>query len=132
MVGLQEFITEAISQIVKGIVAADEIVKRHGAVVNPGGMSTRGSASTFSRFDANTGTPVEDVRFDLTVTVTEGGGEAGVKIGVASLEGNATKQIKEESVSRIAFKIPLLYPTSPNSPRSVDKPNSSEPQRRSR
>ena len=128
MASLQDFITETFSQIIQGVAAANEIAKKHGGVVNPSGMTTRGSSTSFGRFDSATGAPVEEVRFELAVTaedVDRGNGNMGVKIVVSPVtKGEASEN---EAVSRLIFRIPLLYPAgSPPVPAPVGVPQATK------
>lgn len=116
---LQEFVTQSLVQIAKGIEKANEELRDSGAMINPLHITANtGSAQTYAR----TGQPnkvhpdsriVEKVEFDVAV-VAEAGEQtqAGLKIAVASIGigagGQSDKTNKSES--RIRFAIPVVLP----------------------
>ena len=110
---LKEFVAEAIIQIAEGIRAAQE--KDTGAVIFPR-MGYDESAKKNLAGVLRATREASSVRFDIAVTVSEqSGGEGkgainvlGVKIG-----GGVSSQDKNETVSRIVFDLPVLWPEDP-------------------
>ena len=113
---LQEFVAQALSQIIQGVKSVQQTSSESGATINPeipnlhlvkqGFMSTTKAAS-------DEGNPVLFVEFDTAVTVVEGeGGKAGAGINVFGINAGISLGTKDESstVSRIKFKVPIILP----------------------
>lgn len=120
---LKDFIRGSLSQIVQGIIEANEAIEEKDAAVNPanvepnqksdgpyGWLQKPSSAMYYNR-------AVESVNFDLVVTVTEGKktkGGVGVAAGLFVLGSQGKSENERASESRLRFRIPLLLPTSKN------------------
>lgn len=117
---LKQFISQALSSIVEGVVDAQELAKPHGALVNPGGLTrTSKNISDDAIWDNSTNNFARLVSFDVAVTVEEGtktNGKIGVAAGILNLGAGGASENKQLAVSRIQFAVPLLLPT-------VDKVN---------
>ncbi|MBV6397491.1 MAG: hypothetical protein HFACDABA_03105 [Anaerolineales bacterium] len=107
---LNEFISNALSQLIDGITSAQEYAKSKGASINP-------SDKFVSDYDKISRTeklqPVNIVEFDIVVTVGENKAIQG-GIGIVVPEVNLGYQAKIDSqksaVSRMKFSIPIMLP----------------------
>lgn len=115
---LDEFVAKTLEQIIKGVAdaqvavrrsAADAVINPYNAVINP----SVGSALPPDRLDEGTGTLVQEVSFDVAVTVSESGKSgAGLQVGafgVGGKMGGGSKRARSE-VSRIKFVVPVVLP----------------------
>ena len=105
---LEEFVATAIQQLVAGVRKAQDGLKGTGARVNP-----QVASGAPGRFDRKTGTHIQDLSFDVAVTI--GGSEksgARLNVGVAFLGGGIEGGSAKENVatSRLQFTVPLLLP----------------------
>jgi hypothetical protein len=71
MIGLEDFITQTLTQIVRGVVAAQAAAREHGAVIAPSGLTISGTNTALTRYCERTLDVPQDVHFDLAVTTTE-------------------------------------------------------------
>ena len=113
MMNLQDFISESLSQLVKGVIDAQNGLKDTGALVVPEMSSTLNTASIGSAKD-RPGQPVTLVEFDILVTVfekKESGFNLGVAFSVISGGGKSGKKSDYGENSRMKFGVPLVLPT---------------------
>ena len=108
---LDEFVKNTLEQIITGVREAQKAVAGHGAAVNPGVRST-----PTGRMVHETGTILQDVEFDVALTVTETDKSgAGLRVGVpwigGQVEGGSNRQHSE--VSRIKFVVRVAFPKQP-------------------
>lgn len=105
-VSLDDFVAVSLEQIVVGIRRAQQAVGEHGARINP-------QKDSSMKLDKRTGTDVQEIEFDIAVTVTESK-SSGAKLGVAVLpvvagiRGGSDRE--HASVSRIRFSVPVVLP----------------------
>lgn len=107
---LEEFISETLTQIIKGVKKADDDAKAvgSGARVNPPVMDP-GNKTRTALF-SNPYQTTDLIEFDIALTVsneTTGGGKVGI-VHIASIGGEATST--NTTVSRIKFKVPVALP----------------------
>jgi hypothetical protein len=98
-VDLETFIAETLRQIVKGVKTAQSHADCTGAQINP---LLDGACIA-----------VEQIEFDVAVTVTEGSekkGGIGVFTGGFGIGGQANANTANSSVSRIRFNVPVVLP----------------------
>ena len=102
---LDDFVSETLKQIIKGVVAAQEFGDSHNAKVNP--ITARFHSSTEGQaFCQETGVPLQHVAFEEQ---TSSGEESTIgSISVSPVSANTTQN---SSVSRIKFDVPVLLPT---------------------
>jgi len=112
---LRSFISQALTQIVEGVVDAQEATGKHNACVNPAGlMRSTQAVSTDAIWDNKTNNYARMVSFDIAVTVEEGtttNAKIGVVAGLLNLGAGGASANKELAVSRIQFSVPVLLPT---------------------
>ena len=137
---LQTFVRETLVEIVAGISEAQKVVTYNQAKIVPKiayerdsskhlpglpvGPSQEIAAAAGLMLTAQ-GEVAEMIEFDIALTVseatsesseTEGGGKAGAKLQIASLEIGGSRTSKKQSdksgssVSRIKFRIPVVFP----------------------
>jgi hypothetical protein len=110
---LEEFISDTLTQIIKGVKKADDEAKAvgGGGRVNPPVMDPGNKTRTalFSNLYQTT----DMVEFDIALTVsneTTGGGKVGI-VHIASIGGELSST--NTSVSRVKFKVPVALPQEP-------------------
>lgn len=118
---LKDFVSASLTQIIEGVVAAQQAAARHGAFINPQDLNasttlgaTKVSGARFARMPA--GGPydneVQIIQFDVAVTVIETSdrkGEVGVK-SIFAIGGSRESGSSSESASRIKFNVPIIFP----------------------
>jgi hypothetical protein len=102
---LQDFVTTTLKQVIQGVQTAQKELGGEGRrYVNPAG---RGMVAGRSQ----DGTPIQDVEFDVAVTVGEetglSGGISVVGLGLGVRGGSKDTNM---SVSRIKFVVPVAFP----------------------
>ena len=108
---LDEFVAKTLEQLIKGIISAQNSVRElsTNAEINP----SVGSALPPDRLDDDTGTLVQNVSFDVAVTVSHSDKSgAGLQVGafgVGGKMGGGSKRARSE-VSRIKFVVPVVLP----------------------
>ena len=110
---LEDFVSETLKQIINGVSVAQEYGATKSAMVNP--ISARFHSSTQGQsFCSETGVPLQNVSFDVAVTVTQeqAASNNGEQIGSISVSPTLTNSSQNSSVSRIKFDVPVLLPTS--------------------
>jgi hypothetical protein len=109
---LDDFVSETLKQIIKGVVSAQEFGNTQNAKVNP--ITARFNSATEGRtYCQETGVPLQGVTFDVAVTVAEehtSAGEGG-SVGSISVSPAGSNSTQNSSISRIKFEVPVLLPT---------------------
>jgi hypothetical protein len=109
---LQQFIAESLRQIFRGVLDAQESIKGTGGSINPivDGLSGRS-------YDELTKTNVQDVEFDVALTVTEGkemkGGIA-VLAGALAIGSQGKTDKSNVALTRLRFSVPIALPSRMN------------------
>ncbi len=106
---LKEFITTAITEIIGGVLDAQEVLGANKKHVNP---RVEGGAVT-TRMQASEGRMIESVEFDVAVTVTTGKGAKGgigVVAGPFAIGSQAHSNAENIAVSRLKFSVPITLP----------------------
>jgi hypothetical protein len=106
---LDEFVEATLIDIVAGVERAQQNIGRSGAWINP-------TRRDFSEKSLQSGVSMggrvallREVEFDIAVTVTTGaGGKGELKVAAFSLGGGATRE--HESISRVKFSVPVVWP----------------------
>ena len=115
---LSDFVTQSLTQIVRGVRESQDAVRTQGGYVNPAVIAaTPGNDSSTHFASLGDGQNVLLVDFDVAVTVTDTvEGNAAGKLQVASLirlELGGKGSTASEATSRIRFKVPLALPVDP-------------------
>lgn len=109
---LDDFVAETLNQIIKGVIVAQNFGLRHDANVNPASARFH-SATQGQTFCQNTGVPLQNVEFDVAVTVSEGQSksEGDTSVGSISVSAANVSNLQNSSISRIRFSVPVRLPT---------------------
>ncbi len=112
---LDKYVEETIRQVISGIAAAREYGDRNNAQVNPASATFHSKSSTVI-YCSETGVPIQELEFDIAVSVSEGNSTTDapeITVGSSTLSGNAqTTETTNSSTNRIKFTIPVLLPMS--------------------
>ena len=110
---LDEFVTQTLKQVIDGVSAAQDYGKSKNANINPSSARMDSKASGYS-FCVETGIPLQDVEFDVAVSVSESSetSEGDKNVGAISVSPMNQSSNQSSSVSRIKFKVPILLPNS--------------------
>ena len=109
---LHEFVKITLEQIVLGVSSAQTAIADTGARVNPKDLSRLGPGDGIL-FDPKTGRPVQEVAFDIAVTISQGReahAGAGIFVGVFGFGAQGKKEGRRSHVDRIQFSVPLSLP----------------------
>lgn len=104
------FVSEAIKNIIKGMVDAQEFAKDYKAIVNP--IRYKSDDNQIIEI-AGIKRHLTIINFDIAVTAsieTEAGGKAALKVMSVELGGNKSNVKSEETASRIKFDIGVVLP----------------------
>ena len=107
---LKDFIKETITQIINGVVEAQEQISKHGAEINPKKVQFR-EAGQHNYY--NSGKP-QNIDFDIGLTTIQKNGSTeaiGVFLGSISLGKKNEAEDEHTAVSRIKFSLPLVLPS---------------------
>ena len=115
---LQQFITQSLVEISRGVIGAQDQLRESGAMVNPAMSvvfpnSGGNSYESFGWAERDQASPVFLVEFDVAVTAAEGTqtkGGIGVVAGVFALGSQGQSHDQNTAVSRLQFKVPLKLP----------------------
>ncbi len=106
---LQEFISQALQDIVRGVLDAQNALAENGKHINP-----QPSINSPRRLhDSAEGHHIQDVNFDVAVTAVEKEGSAvgiGVLAAAFNLGAQAQTFTENAAVSRIKFTVGLTLP----------------------
>ncbi|MBY0500199.1 MAG: hypothetical protein K2P74_11425 [Nitrosomonas sp.] len=110
---IDDFVSETLKQIIKGVAVAQEFGNTCNAKVNP--ITARFHSSTEGHaYCTETGVPLQNVEFDVAVTVSEekAASEEGAVMGAISVSPANSSTTQNSSISRIKFQVLVLLPTS--------------------
>jgi hypothetical protein len=110
---LENFVSQTLKQIIDGVSVAQEYSQTKNAKINPSTARMDNKASGYS-YCIETYIPLQDVEFDVAVTVKEESttSEGGGNVGEISVTSASQASNQNSSVSRIKFKVPILLPQS--------------------
>lgn len=113
--GIEDFIANSISGIITGLNKSAESLKNTGAIINPnmdvnGFMDTPGSRSI-----APKSRKVQEIEFNMAVSVneseTDGDGRIGINIvGFNASLGSGSSNVQNNTVSSVKFSVPIAFP----------------------
>lgn len=131
-INLEDFVFEVLRQIINGIKKSQAHAKSNGALINSRTIyrTTKGDL----KLDiSNHGINVEEIEFDVAVTVSSQGnlkGGMGLFIPAVGIGYQANKETGNSIVSRIKFKVPVAFPPQEETIEDVsDKTGSEHPGR---
>ena len=110
---IEEFVSESLTQIIRGVQKAQENVTGTGARINPQMRFTRKEES-IGEAEGYGGQPVSYVSFNVSVIASEGTGTKGgigIVVGAIGLGSQGQSESSASNESRIQFKVPILMPT---------------------
>ena len=111
---LNVFVSESLKNIIDGVRDAQEYASEVDAKINPVVNSAdRDRFRNSVRTNDGTGRIVQDVHFDVLVTVTEGKatkGGIGVFAGAIGIGTQGQSEAENSSMSRIKFSVPVIFP----------------------
>lgn len=135
---LKTFVSESLTQIVEGVVDARERIEALRGMVNPPGIQSSESDRSYAPYaviKAEKGRaacrlPIQEVKFDVAVTASS---DAQTKAGagllsVVSAGISKEKGAKDETTSRIRFRVPLALPLHPTISEGLGPPRLPDPQ----
>lgn len=108
---LQEFLSEAITQVVNGVADAQQKTAGSSAKVNPEFLKRGGEPDM--GFTPTTEGMASVLRFDIALTTTEGTdtkGGIGVATGIFNLGSAGASSAENSTVSRVQFNVPVVLP----------------------
>lgn len=109
---LRDFISNTLTQLIDGIVSAQEYATGKGAIINPQNKFPS-DFSKMSRLEKSLQL-VHIVEFDVAVTVAEDKqlkGGIGIVVPELSLGYQASIDNQKSAISRVQFSIPIILPT---------------------
>lgn len=105
---LEEFVSNTLTQIVRGVKSAQGEANVAGGIVCPSVTRTRHSTKEITHFAR-----VQEIEFDVAGTVIEGstvGGGAGIRVWPAGAAARGEMHGSQEQVSRVRFSVPVMLP----------------------
>jgi len=112
---LEEFVRETLEQIAKGVSGAGLVAREHGACINPNDIRWHDEHPRLYRSSEGGGGLVEEVGFDVALTVSEEKqveGKAGLVIASIGAGVKGQSVAATSSVSRVKFSVPVQLPLS--------------------
>ena len=110
---LEDFISETLIQIINGIKTAQKYADSNDAKVNPKNISITGKENLRLWDGGYNGLPVEEIKFDVAVSTTQGSvtkGGIGIFVGGIGVGTQGQSDSSNLSVSRIRFSVPVRLP----------------------
>ncbi len=115
---LQDFISSALQQIIKGVKNAQEKIATDEGHINPVGLRGLQNQLDGRRYNPTDFSVTEIVEFDIAVTAAEGkSSKESVGIIVLSAIGLGKQNLSETKnnvISRIKFSVPVMLPAGKN------------------
>ncbi len=112
---IDEFISESIKSVIKGIKDSQEYAKENGALVNPHiGKWDFEKIETTYLGEKEGARRISKINFDIAVTAansSETKGSGGINVHALKIGGGISDLDKKETVSRIQFDLNIVLPT---------------------
>jgi hypothetical protein len=108
---LQEFITETLTQVIKGIKNSQEIAKKENAKISPS-VHWAGNVTSFLKTNQG-GELVSVIKFNISLSAhrdKKEGTKAGIFVTFAGISANLDEAKGNSSLSNIQFEIPVVWP----------------------
>ena len=115
---LEDFVAQSLTQLARGIIKANELLKDTNAKVSPADICFLGTdQKAYGQLaDPNEVQPIVHlVEFDVALQVVDTGEKSGgINLGIAAvgIAGKGKSEHTQSSDSRIRFGIPMVLPTS--------------------
>lgn len=110
---LKQFVTDSLVQIFEGVDAAQQEIGDSGQICPVVRKDSIRDANTIPAL-SNDGQPIEYFDFDVAVKIDDSN-EVGAKVGISIASfnfGGSGKTVSSEGVvSKIKFRIPVVFPT---------------------
>lgn len=111
---LKEFVSSVLTQIVDGVREAQSGRGIESGLINPNLFASQGALHEKGHLVSRHGQLVQNVEFDVALTVNEGTqtkGGIGVFVGTVGLGSQGQSDKSASSVSRVKFSVPLSLPS---------------------
>lgn len=111
-ISLEDFVSDGLIQIIRGVKKAQELAEGTGASISPH-MRTTKDPKSVGDAEGLSGQPCYKVEFDVAVTVNEQAGSQtgiGVVAGVFGLGARAENTDAYAKMSRLQFSVPVVLP----------------------
>jgi len=115
-INLEDFVSEVLQQLINGVKKAQQHAKDNGAHINSDRIKRDFNTTDFRITNENTKVLVQEVEFDVAVSVSAQGnlkGGMGLIVPVLGIGYQAEKENINTTVSRVKFKIPVAFPPQP-------------------
>ncbi|RIW17488.1 hypothetical protein D0X99_07130 [Algoriphagus lacus] len=112
MMELKDFIKETLTQSALGVSEAQESLQDSGAIIAPQ-LTVKNESSYSVRNDGFGKQAVNEIKFNVGVSIQQKEGNKtfiGVVTGFLSAGGQTQSEKGKESISKIEFSIPVVYP----------------------
>lgn len=109
---LEDFVSDTITQITRGVLSAQGQLQDTGALVNPK-LQTMGVECSIGEVERRPGERVSLLEFDIALTVsesTETKGGIAVAVGLLGLGSQGTTEKTNDTLSRVKFSVPIVLP----------------------
>ena len=110
---LREFVGQALSQVIEGVLDAQKALGQAGKFINPELSTQQGPLQKQGHHVSIQGQLMQSIEFDVAVTATEGTGTKGgivVVAGMFALGSQGQSTAESSVVSRIKFAVPVTLP----------------------
>jgi hypothetical protein len=113
LVKLEDFITETLTQIIKGVKNANLVAEENGAVINPENAfrSNNGDILIDNSYSFKV---VQEINFDIAITAAEKSdtkGGVGVFVSIIGIGAQLKDSMENSTMSRIKFSVPVKLPS---------------------
>ena len=113
-VNLEDFVSEVLKQIINGIIRTQQHAKDNRASINSTNLIRMPSGDLRVDKTYNQDPLVQEIEFDVAVTVSAQGnikGGMGLFVSAVGIGYQAQKETGNSTVSRIKFKVPVALPS---------------------
>lgn len=110
---LKSFVTQALCDVVQGVLDAQTSLGENGKYINPQLATEQGPLEKQGQQVSIYGQRVQQVEFDVAVTATEGTGTKGgigVVAGMLALGSQGQSSAEQSNASRIKFSVSICLP----------------------
>jgi len=115
-INLEDFVSEVLQQLINGVKKAQQHAKDNDAHINSNRIKRDFNTTDFRITNENAKVLVQEIEFDVAVSVSAQGnlkGGMGLVIPALGIGYQAEKETVNSTVSRVKFKIPVAFPPQP-------------------